>query len=217
MVGAPTGRAGRWYFIGAKRAPLGLCCTAYPHHPGLRKAYALGYHRYVLRTQRDRAHVQPTPDNPWPRPWPESARIPPLPALPLTEPLRARLRQIRERQMAEHLAGHPQLVCAVFYDEEVVCLIAGGGHAAYLGTDGRIHTENYGEGLEAGVLTDPRDVASTVVRWADAIEMPELIDLLPARPEGAVVCRLCEGRRWEVAESSQWCCRLCRGLGWTLA
>src|SRR5262245_49415512 len=162
--------------------------------------------------------MQPTVDKPWPRPWPESAAgLPPFPALPLTEPLRARLRQIRERQMADHLAGRPQLVCGVFYDEEVVCLQAGGGHVAYLGTDGRVHYENYGEGRDKVVLTDPRDVASTIVKCAGDIGVPELIDLLPNRPEGAVACRLCEGSRWESAGASRWCCRRCHGLGWTLA
>src|SRR5262249_19723413 len=132
--------------------------------------------------------MQPTADKPWPRPWPASgADIPPFPALPLTESLQARLRQIRERQMAEHRAGRPQLVCGVFYDEEVVCLRAGGGHAVYLGTDGRVHYENYGEGKDKVVLTDPRDVASTVVKCAGDIGLTGLIDLLPSRPPGAVV------------------------------
>ena len=161
--------------------------------------------------------MHPTADKPWPRPWPESVPLTPCPALPLTEPLRTRLRQIRERQMAEHLAGRPQLVCAVFYVEEVVCLRAGGGQAAYLGADGRIHCENYGEGQDRVVLTDPRDVASAIVKWAGDIGVPELIDLLPARPESAVVCRLCDGGRWESVEASRWCCRRCHGLGWTLA
>lgn len=162
--------------------------------------------------------MQPPVDQPLPRPWPESATdVPAFPALPLTEPLQARLRQIRERQMAGHLAGRPQLVCAVFYDEEVVCLHAGGGHATYLGTDGRIHYENYGEGQDKVVLTDPRSVASIIVKCCADIGVPELIDLLPARPESAVVCRLCEGHRWESAGSTRWCCRLCHGLGWTLA
>jgi hypothetical protein len=137
--------------------------------------------------------------------------------LPLPEPLRARLRQIRERQMADHLAGRPQLVCGVFYDEEVVCLRASSGHATYLGTDGRVHYENYGEGRDKVVLTDPRDVASAIVKWAGDIGVPELVELLPKRPEGAVVCRLCKGSRWESTESSRWCCRRCCGLGWTVA
>jgi hypothetical protein len=162
--------------------------------------------------------MQPTVDNPWPHPWPESAgALAAFPALPLTERLRVLLRLIRKRQMADHIVGRPQLVCGVFYDEEVVCLRAGGGHATYLGIDGRIYYENYGEGQDKVVLTDPRDVASTIVKCAGDIRLPELIDLLPARPEVAVVCRLCAGSRWESAESSQLCCRRCCGLGWTIA
>jgi hypothetical protein len=109
------------------------------------------------------------------------------------------------------------MVCAIFYDQEVVCLWAGGGHAAYLGLDGRVHYENYGEGFDTVVLTDLRAVASNIVRYAADIGLPELIDLLPAAPLSAVVCRLCEGSRWESVESTRWCCRRCRGLGWTLA
>jgi hypothetical protein len=165
----------------------------------------------------------PTADNPWPRPWPESVSLSPCPPLPLTELLQERLCQVRQRQMADHLAGRPQLVYGAFYDEEVVCLRAGGGHAAYLGTDGRGHSENYGEGKDAVVLTDLRDVASTIVKCAAHIGMAELIDVLPDRPSGGVVCRLCGGSRWEPPESTgdiggpPWWCRRCRGLGWTLA
>jgi hypothetical protein len=166
---------------------------------------------------------QPTLDNPWPRPWPKSVPLTPCPALPLTERLRELLRQVREHQMAQHRAGRPELVCGVFYNDEVVCLRAGGGHAAYLGTDGRIHYENYGEAKDPRVLTDPRDVASTIVKCANDIGVPELIELLPPRPAGGEICRLCEGRRWELPASSgdpdgrPWCCRRCHGLGWTLA
>jgi hypothetical protein len=167
--------------------------------------------------------VQPTSDNPWPHPWPDSVPLTPCPALPLTEPLRERLRRIREHQMSEHRSGRPQLVCGVFYEEEVVCLQAGGGHAAYFGTDGRVHYENYGEGMDKVILNDPRDVASAIVKCAGDIGMPELIDLLPARPANAFVCRLCGGTRWESPASTgdpdgrPWCCRRCRGLGWTYA
>jgi hypothetical protein len=167
--------------------------------------------------------VLPTADNPWPLPWPESVPLTPCPALALTEAQRERLRRIREHQMSEHCAGRPQLVCGVFYDEEVVCLRAGGGHAAYLGTDGRVHYENYGEDMDEVVLTDPRDVASAIVKCAADIGMPELIDLLPSRPGNGFVCRLCEGTRWESSGSTgdpdgrPRCCRRCCGLGWTHA
>jgi hypothetical protein len=131
--------------------------------------------------------------------------------------------QVREQQLADHRAGRPQLVCAIFLDRDVVCLQAGGGHAGYLGLDGRIHYVNYGEGFDPVVLTDPREVACVIVRFAGDIGLPELIDLLPVKPQGAVVCGICKGSRWmppEVLASGDGrplCCRRCYGLGWTLA
>jgi hypothetical protein len=166
--------------------------------------------------------VQPTADDPWARPWPDPGPTP-LPALLLTESLRERLREVRQQQMADHRAGRPQLVCAVFYDQEVVCLRAGGGHATYLGTDGRVHYENYGEGKDCIVLTDPRAIASVIVKCARDIDVPELVGQLPPMPLGGVVCRLCGGSRWESpastgdAKGQPWCCRRRNGLGWTLA
>lgn len=64
--------------------------------------------------------------------------------------MRNQLRQIRERQMADHQAGHPQMVCAIFYVQDLICLRAGCGHATYLSLDGRVYYENYGEGGRPG-------------------------------------------------------------------
>jgi hypothetical protein len=168
--------------------------------------------------------MQSTDETPWAWPWPESSDgLAPCIALPITESLRERLRRLRRQQLADHSAGSPRLVCALFYEEDVVCIRAFGGHAAYLGLDGRVSCENYGEGLGPEVLSDPRDVASIIVRFAGDLGIPELIDLLPTRPDGAVACRLCKGSRWESSppegesEGGRWCCRRCRGLGWTLA
>jgi hypothetical protein len=124
--------------------------------------------------------------------------------------------------MAEHLAGRPQFVCQIFYDLDVVCLKAGGGHAVYLGLNGRGHYENYGEEQDVVVLTDPRALASVIVKWSGAVGLSELIELLPPRPPNGFVCRLCEGSRWEEVElptsgKDKLCCRRCCGLGWTLA
>jgi hypothetical protein len=168
--------------------------------------------------------MEPTAPKSWPHPWPED-RVATLhcPGIAIGDPLRERLQRIREQQMADHRFGRPQLVCTTFYDQEVVCLRAGGGHAAYLGLDGQVHYENYGEGFDAVVLTDPRDVASAIVKCAADIGVPELIDLLPTKPESAFVCGLCKGSRWMPAEvmtsddGRSICCLRCYGLGWTLA
>jgi hypothetical protein len=170
------------------------------------------------------ANVDAEAPKTWPRPWPND-RLAELhwPALTIDGPLRERLLQIRERQMADHMAGRPQLVCGIFYDLEVVCLKAGMGYAAFLGLDGRVWAENYGEGFHPQVLTDARDVASVIVRWSGNIGLPELKELLPARPSGSFVCGLCGGSRWLPTsimahdDGRPLCCLRCHGLGWTFA
>lgn len=115
------------------------------------------------------------------------------------------------------------MVCPIFYDKDVVCLRAGGGHAGYLALDGTVYYENYGEGKQTEVVDDPRGIASMIVKCADDIGLPELIDLLPARPLAAFVCGLCNGTRRESPtggrrmdmDDKPWCCRRCDGLGWT--
>src|SRR5262245_35610725 len=118
--------------------------------------------------------MQPADDEPWPPPWPEGVPLEPCPPLALTEPLRQRLREIREQQMATHVAGCPALACALFHEEEVVCLRVSGDRAVFLGTDGRLHYENFGEGKDRVVLTNPRDVAASIVRCAGGLGLPEL-------------------------------------------
>jgi hypothetical protein len=104
-----------------------------------------------------------------------------------------------------------------------VCMKAGMGQAAFLGLDGRVWAENYGEGAVSEVLTDARDIASVIVRWSGNIGLSELMDLLPARPTSAVVCGACGGSRWLPAsigvhdDGRPLCCLRCYGLGWTLA
>jgi hypothetical protein len=168
--------------------------------------------------------VNTEPPKPWPRPWPDD-RLAELdcPGLSLSDSLRERLRHIREQQMADHLAGRPQLVCDIFYELEVVHLMAGMGHAAMLGLDGRVWVESFGEGFPPKVLTSARDIASVIVRWADEIELPELVELLPPRPANGFLCGVCNGTRWMPAsimahsDGQPMCCLRCQGLGWTLA
>jgi hypothetical protein len=125
--------------------------------------------------------------------------------------------------MADHRAGRPQLVCGIFYEREVVCLKVGMGRAVFLGLDGRVWAENYGEGLPPEVLADARDVASVIVRWSGDIGVPELVELLPARPPGGFVCGVCGGSRRlprSIAvhdDGRPLCCLRCYGLGWTFA
>jgi hypothetical protein len=115
--------------------------------------------------------------------------------LPLTEQQREHLRNVREAQLADWRAGRPQVVDEMFVEEEVVRLMSGMGRAAYLGLDGRVWVGNLGEGESPQALDDPKDVASCLVRWADAVGLPDLVEALPAMPEGGEVCSLCRGTR----------------------
>lgn len=141
--------------------------------------------------------------------------------VPIDEQMRDRLRKVRASQWEDMLAGQPEMVDEVFLEQEVVRLMSGGGHAAYLGLNGQITTVNYGEGFPPGVLNDPKDVASVLFRWAGSIGMPELIDLLPRMPEDGEVCSLCNGNRYMPPEvlgspdGQRLYCRRCGGLGWT--
>lgn len=96
------------------------------------------------------------------------------------------------------------------------------GHAAYLGLDGRVWLGNLGEGKLPWVVDDPSQFASIIVRWADVVGLPELIESLPAMPEGGEICSLCLGTRgmpehiWKRSERGlRLFCRRCGGLGWT--
>ncbi|WP_422929347.1 hypothetical protein [Singulisphaera sp. PoT] len=125
--------------------------------------------------------------------------------------------------MAEHLAGRPPIVCEIFYEREVVMLQVFMGRASFLDVEGHVWYENFGEGDDPKILRDARDIASEIVRWSGAIGLPELIDMLPSRPETAVVCGICGGSRWFPAsmmvslEGKPLRCLRCYGLGWTLA
>ena len=96
------------------------------------------------------------------------------------------------------------------------------GRAAYLGLDGRVWVGNLGEGELPRVLEDPKEVASCIVRWASAVGLPELVDVLPAMPEDGEVCPLCKGSREmpeeimpRAADGFRYFCFRCGGLGWT--
>ena len=142
--------------------------------------------------------------------------------VPLTQQQREHLRSVRDTQLADWRAGRPQVVDELFVEEEVVRLMSGMGHAAYLGLDGRVWVGNLGEGKLPRILDDPKDVASCIVRWASAVGLPELVEALPPIPEGGEVCSLCKGTREmpeeiipRAEDGFRYFCRRCGGLGWT--
>ena len=98
--------------------------------------------------------------------------------IPLDKRQRDHLRSVRQAQLADWMAGRPQVVDDLFVQEEVVRLMSGMGRAAYLGLDGRVWVGNLGEGSR---------------------EMPE--EIMPRATDGfRYFCRRCGGLGWTQSE-----------------
>lgn len=83
----------------------------------------------------------------------------------------------------------------------------------FLARDGRV-LEYPGD--EAGAVV--RELTGGAATWvlADCAwkrRLPELLDLLPAAPEGSSVCLGCDGIRYLHGEATV-TCHMCHGLGW---
>jgi hypothetical protein len=138
--------------------------------------------------------------------------------LRIPEPLRAKLVALRAEQLQ-----HPY-PDEVLVGREVVVLTLGMGPAIYLGLDGRVVIWHYMEDEPPRITEDLKDIAGGLVIGAKNNDLPELLDLLPKRPAGGVVCRLCSGRRWVEfgtrldGKTPEWLvCWECNGLGWQTA
>ena len=143
--------------------------------------------------------------------------------IPLTESQIEHLQRLRDQQLADWRDGSPQFVDELFVAHDVVRLVSGMGRACYLGLDGRIWTTNLGEGQEPREVDDLRVAASCLVRWSNAIGLPELVGALPSAPNGDVgeTCPLCHGTREMPAEifarsedGFKYYCQRCGGVGW---
>jgi hypothetical protein len=140
--------------------------------------------------------------------------------LTLTDQQRDHLRRVRVEQLTIWRAGRPQVVDELFVTDEVVRLMSGMGRACYLGLDGRVWVGNLGDGEPPWVLDDPKEAASCIVRWSGCIGLPELVNALPAMPEGGAACPLCQGSRempdWsdDQGDGFRYYCKRCSGLGW---
>lgn len=142
--------------------------------------------------------------------------------LPLSEALRNKLRRVRESQMEELTSGRLCLVDEFFAGNEVVRLKAGLGCASYVGTDGQVTVWNFGEDSDPEAVTEPREIAWEIARWAKDVGLEELVSLLPEKPTDGMICDCCKGNRtasWrtffaEGADEEFVVCLKCRGLGW---
>lgn len=108
------------------------------------------------------------------------------------------------------------------FDEEAVWLHTDLGPSYYLTRSGRILINEGFDAEPAPREGTEQDFIAALVLGAKNLSEPRLIELLPARPEGATTCGLCQGSRWVTIpkdqlnpEDVEFLCRQCQGRGWT--
>ena len=79
--------------------------------------------------------------------------------------------------------------------------------------DGRVIIHHYMDNEPPRAAT-MKEAAAGIVIAAKHHAMPELLELLPAKPEGARGCPTCRGERWQQVGSLEVVCGYCGGLGW---
>jgi hypothetical protein len=101
--------------------------------------------------------------------------------------------------------------------EDAVIMTLGMGGAMYLALDGRviIHEEDLDTETEPREAEGPKEMYAAVVIGAKRRGAPELLSLLPSRPETAFDCEACKNRGWQRLGSAEVICWNCGGIGWT--
>jgi hypothetical protein len=87
--------------------------------------------------------------------------------------------------------------------------------AFYLTRDGVVVKEDIVE--QPGVFQQAplRSTSSAFVQAAKEHNMPQLLELLPEPPGGALECPSCRGSRFVTHEGDSHLCFICGGAGWT--
>jgi hypothetical protein len=96
------------------------------------------------------------------------------------------------------------------------------GPSWYLTREGAVFEHDAFENGEPREL-DPPMLWAALVCGAKTLSRPELLTLLPSKPDGAAICRRCHGSHWadlggDVSEPHEpliVVCTSCLGLGWT--
>ena len=108
--------------------------------------------------------------------------------------------------------------------EDAVIMTLGLGDAMYLALDGRVIVDECTwtpeEEKPPREAKDAKEMFTAIVIGAKRRNAPELLSLLPCRPETAVDCIACERRGWRQlgkdadGNPSEIVCLECGGIGW---
>jgi hypothetical protein len=116
-----------------------------------------------------------------------------------------KLRQLQEQDPPEKLMG----------SEDAVIMFAGLGDPMYLTFDGRVLVLDMLEDVPPREAANFQEAASAIVVGAKNRKSPELLTLLPMRPQSAADCNECDNTGWQqFTESITIVCGNCGGLGW---
>ncbi|MBL9106754.1 MAG: hypothetical protein JNL82_37920 [Myxococcales bacterium] len=133
---------------------------------------------------------------------------------PRSIPLRARV------AATEIVAGMDSLQLQVEDEFDAFLLDPGMGPMTYITADGRVLIDDRTWDGDSLRVAEADEATAALVVGAAKTGVSRLLELLPARPEGAGVCTLCEGTRWwtiPLGEGFEVVCHQCKGRGWTPA
>ena len=107
--------------------------------------------------------------------------------------------------------------------EDAVVMTLGLGDAMYLTLDGRVIIDEFSlaekDDKPPREAKDATEMYAAIVVGAKQRNAPELLSLLPSRPEAALDCAACENSGWfvfgaDAPESLKVICLECGGVGW---
>jgi hypothetical protein len=94
-------------------------------------------------------------------------------------------------------------------------MFAGLGDPMYLTFDGRVLVLDMLEDVPPREAANFQEAASAIVVGAKNRKSPELLTLLPMRPQSAADCNECDKTGWQqITETITIVCGKCGGLGW---
>lgn len=106
----------------------------------------------------------------------------------------------------------------IIESEDAVVMFGGFGDPLYLTFDGRVIIEDMLDDIPPREAKTLAEAAMAIVVGAKVRNFPELLSILPKRPQKAIDCKNCNGDGWFKPHKNlgPFFCGDCGGLGWTV-